>query len=79
MKEVETIWQSREVLAAALQAGATVVAVVLAYIFGIRHLKRQTRTQTQEDLRKRRADALQTAWCLLQSLTSVDNGRNLLR
>lgn len=79
-------WQSKEVWAAALQAAvgvlqgfATLLAVWLAYRFGLRQLHRQTKLQVQQDLRRRQADALQAAWGLLQCLTTMDNGHNFLR
>lgn len=62
-----------------LQALATVVAVFLAYRYGLEQMRRQSQVNIMQDLRKRRADALQTAWGLLQCLTTVDNGHNILR
>jgi len=79
-------WQSKELWAAVVQAAAgvlqglaTVVAVWLAYCFGLRQLRKQTQVQVRQDLRQRQADALQAAWGLLQCLTAVENGHNFLR
>lgn len=86
MTTLNQIFQSTEFVASALQALAgvfqglaTVGAVYLAYRYALRQMQKQARQQVQEDLRKRQADALQAAWALLQSLTTVDNGQNLLR
>lgn len=86
MSEVENIWQSKEALAAGiqavvgvLQALATIVAVWLAYRAGLRHLRKQAGIQVQEDLRRRQADALQAAWALLQDITLTENEHNFLR
>ena len=86
MNPLDDVLQSKEFIAAAIQAGAgvvqglaTVVAVWLAYRYGLRHMRRQTEIQLQQDLRKRQADALQVAWSLLQYLSVVENGKNLLR
>lgn len=72
-------WQSKELWAAVVQGLATVLAVWLAYCFGLRQLRKQTQIQVRQDLRHRQADALQVAWGLLQCLTLTENGHNFLR
>lgn len=78
MVETGDYWLSKEVAAACVQALATVGAVFVAYHFGILQLKRQTRIQVAQDLRKRQADALQHAWGLLRCLSPTENGDSLL-
>lgn len=63
-------------------AASTLTALVLAstgYWLALRQLRHKTRLDVREDLRKRKADALQTAWSLLQALTTADNSDNLMR
>lgn len=82
----DDFWQSKELLAAVVQALAgvlqglaTMLAVWLAYCFGLRQMRKQTQIQVWQDLRHRQADALQVAWGLLQCLTLTENGHNFLR
>lgn len=72
------LWLSKEVLAGGLQALGTVVAVCLAYGFALKQLHRQSRIQRQQDLRRRQADALHSAWALLQCLSLSENGHSLV-
>ena len=71
--------QSKEWWSACVQALATISAVCMAYHFGLKQLRKQTQIQLQQDLRRRKADALHAAWGLLQCLTEAENGENLLR
>lgn len=58
---------------------APVLAVFFTYRYALKQIKKQSRLNVQEDLRKRKADALHAAWALLQSMTEAENGRNFLR
>jgi hypothetical protein len=78
MSAVESIWLSKEVIAAGLQAAATLLAVIGTAWYAVRQLRRQAASDLGQDLRRRQADALQAAWGLLQQLSSVDNGQNML-
>ena len=71
--------QSKEWWSACVQALATISAVCMAYHFGLKQLRKQTQIQLQQDLRRRKADALHAAWGLLQCLTEAENGESLLR
>jgi hypothetical protein len=68
----------KDIISPLISAGTTLIAAVVAYQFAKRQLHKKAQIDLQEDLRKRRADALQTAWALLQSLSPTDNGRNCL-
>ncbi len=68
----------KDIISPLISASTTLVAAFVAYQFAKRQLHKKAQIDVQEDLRKRQADALQTAWSLLQSLSPVDNGRNFL-
>lgn len=78
IETAQNIATSPELWAAALQAFATLVAVGLAYWAALRQMRKQNHLHVGEDLRRRQADALQTAWSLLQHMTVVANNSNFL-
>lgn len=78
MNDPVELFSSKEVISALLQALATIGAVWVAYRFGLKHMHQQTMVQIQQDLRLRKAHALQAAWSLLRFLGPNDNGRNVV-
>ena len=55
------------------------VVAGIGYWLALRQLRHKSALDVKEDLRKRQADALKVAWSLLQSLTQVDNGINIIK
>jgi hypothetical protein len=72
------VWFYKPFLEALAHTLSIVVPVWLAYVFGLRHMRKQTQVQVRQDLRQRQANALEAAWSLLQCLTQTENGNNFL-
>lgn len=68
----------KDIIGPLASTSTTLIAAFVAYHFAKRQLQKKAQLDVKEDLRKRQADALQTAWGLLQSLSLTENGRNLL-
>ena len=61
---------------------STITAFLVTFIgykFAIGQLRHKNAIDIKADLRIRQADALQAAWALLQYLTEVDNGINVIK
>lgn len=69
---------NNEVAASYFQGLATLVAVYLAYRYAIRQMHTQTQIQITQDRNQRHADALQSAWHLLQYMTPTENQHAIL-
>ena len=68
----------KDIIGPLVSSSTTLIAALVAYHFAKRQLQKKVQLDVQEDLRKRQADALQTAWGLLQCLSLTENGRNFL-
>lgn len=68
----------KDIIGPVASSFTTLIAAFVAYHFAKRQLQKKAQLDVKEDLRKRQADALQTAWGLLQSLSLTENGRNFL-
>lgn len=64
---------NNEVTASYFQGLATLIAVYLAYRYAIRQMRTQTQIQITQDHNQRHADALQSAWHLLQYMSPTKN------